>query len=222
ELFWQYIANNLPISQVLSIREAAGKNKDEVLNKTVDDKIFIPSHIGIDKISLSFEDNAKDVIPSEGKDRIKILYLYCNYLGSNFSDIKITSTFRSAERQVEIMIRDYFSVGKWGLYGYSETIYKNIMNDESLTLEQKNKKAYDELLKNVKAQDHVENTPGFPHCNPNICAVDTATWDSNVNKAIITFRKNGTFLKSSSLHFREKGEKANHLILTGLRPTSTI
>ncbi len=201
------------------INTEARKGAGLTMDKLEGDKIFVATKLGISKFSLSFSSGIKDTIPDEGKKRIKLLYLYCNHLGSNFSNIEITSTFRTSERQVEIMINDYFEKGIWGLYGYSEQIYKDIMNDTSLTLEEKNKKAYDELLKNVNSQKNVDVSPGFPHCNPNICVVDTKTYDSNVDKAIKDFRKTGTLITSSSLHFGEKGEKANHIILTGLRPS---
>ncbi|MGL5956814.1 MAG: hypothetical protein ACRC0X_09515, partial [Brevinema sp.] len=112
ELFWQYIANNLPISQVLSIREAAGKNKDEVLNKTVDDKIFIPSHIGLDEITVKYKSSSINKIDPVAEERLKSIVLYYNCIYDHSQDnIMVTSTSRTAENQAGIVYNNIIANG---------------------------------------------------------------------------------------------------------------
>ncbi|MGL4562193.1 MAG: hypothetical protein ACRCV0_07920 [Brevinema sp.] len=91
------------------------------------------------------------------------------------------------------------------------TIFE-VVNDRGEKL-----RAHEILKANVNAQKNEETPPGFPHCNPNICAIDTATYDENVRRAIEIFRNKEIYLKNNSLYFSEKSEKANHLILKGLR-----
>ena len=179
--FWSFIANNSGLgSGIFDIISAVGLTKDGVKSKQAGDKIFIPSRLGLGNITEKYIDSTDSIVnPIPRLDlkyiqKLKIIMCYANFLGGDIASFSITSTRRTIEQQADIMIRDYFSKNKRGLYGSSEKSYFDIL--ENLELGDETQRlilARQDLINNVDRQKNNPITgPGFHHTNPSYTIVD--------------------------------------------------
>ncbi|MGL5956389.1 MAG: hypothetical protein ACRC0X_07305, partial [Brevinema sp.] len=226
EIFWQYIANNLPISQVLSIREAAGKNKDEVYNKTVGDKIFIPSHIGLESIKIIYSKHSspKENIYDDGKRKVQVIGLFANFLGANLHSLTITSTSRTPEEQADIMVKKIINFPNGKNYPtVRDRIKKYYLEYQQNKVSEKEYKDYIY----IESLKHIEESPsGYRHINKNHKYVfDIGVFESNnylgmssidITKMTQSFQlfESRSFISPKSLYYEEtKDEQAYHFVI---------
>ncbi|MGL5956729.1 MAG: hypothetical protein ACRC0X_09090, partial [Brevinema sp.] len=210
ELFWQYIANNLPISQVLSIREATGKNKDEVYNKTVGDKIFIPSHIGLDMVNVAYKKGVVGTLASTYIDILKSIGLYANYLENTMiiTELLISDLERTANEQATLVYNDAI---KYPDETHKDAMYKQETGRLAREWVAENY-SKEEIIK--KLEKLVVNNKGFKHVSNkgNVCDIAAGIHRQTTHElfleSFITFQKNDLFLyDANSIPLGQGGEK---------------
>ncbi|MGL4394012.1 MAG: hypothetical protein ACRCS8_02175, partial [Brevinema sp.] len=143
-------------------------------------RVFVVTESALGGVGWKYNDSPNNVVKVIPRidinyiNKIKIMIYYANFLGGNISYFTITSTFRTPEQQADIMINEYFSKNKRGLYGYSEKKYYNTVEDKELGSEEIRKEfARNELIENINSQkSNLPSGKGFPHTNPNYTVID--------------------------------------------------
>lgn len=216
DLFWNRLYSD---SKDKSINEEARQGVGLSMNSLEDDKIFVATKRGISSILEKYVDSFDSIvnpiprIDDKYIEKIKIIICYANSLGGSIDKFSITSTKRTPAQQADIMIRDYFSKNKRGLYGDSEKIYfDNLENTELGDIDTRKTIAREKLIENINNQKNNPITgPGFHHTNPNYTIVDIAP-SSIASKS--QFEQSLAKFKGSYLVTYEKPPKdhAYHLV----------
>ncbi len=208
-LFWSYMHNNTGIKDMIAIREAVGKGENEVKDKKVGYKMFFPSKVGLDIVSVKYNNNVKETLNSKYINVLKSMGLYANYLANSIiiTELVITSMSRTEDEQAEIVYQDALDHpdGQGALYkGNTGNVARKYIK-EGLSKEQ--------VLKKIKTEGIQVNPAGFKHVSNTGNVIDIGagghrqTVHPKFKESFITFKQNNKFLSNdNSIPLGEEGE----------------
>lgn len=153
------------------------------------------------------------------KYKLRVVIIFAKFLGANIEKAFISSTLRSAEKQADIMISDYFSNPYNTFYPNSRALYFQELNHNILRpMGVREQAAKEKLVEYIK-----KNFTSFPHVKENAGnneVFDVASNGSEItgrnadllNLSMEMFKANG-FISSKSLPYTLSGDKAFHFVI---------
>ncbi len=229
-LFWSYMHNNTGIKDMIAIREAVGKGENEVKGKKVGYKMFFPSKVGLENISVKYNPTDLSHIDSKAEYRLKTIVLYYNSkYNKSQKEIVITNTTRTDREQAVIVYNNvknkHKGIASNSMYkGYSGmfveqelnkgTSENNIIDMLEAGIEAPNKTVTKQLLGKIKVP-----FTGFNHVNAskNTCdiGINNNSWSTqNFGSVLNEFMDQGKFLNTQTLPLGVGNETdCHHLVI---------
>ncbi len=222
-LFWSYMHNNAGIKDMIAIREAVGKGKDEVKGEKVGYKMFFPSKVGLENISVKYNPTDLSHIDSKAEYRLKAIVLYYNSkYNKSQKEIVITNTTRTAREQAVIV---YNNVKNNGISNSMYKGYSGMFVEQELNKGTSENNIIDMLEAGINGipqniNGAMRSFTGFNHVNAgnNTCdiGINNNTWANNSDfiNVLDSFIKNNKILDNRSLPLGRGNEKdCHHLVI---------